>query len=290
MTLLDPAQSQSTKKSSSGVVTIIQPASPWGFPNLRELWRARELIYLLAWRDVRVRYKQTLVGVSWVLLQPALTVLIFYLVLGNVAQTLAGGITSYPLFVLSGIVPWQFFSTVLTRTSQVIVSHAALITKVYFPRLALPLASILATGLDFLIGLLLLLVVILASGEPTTWKLATLPLLVILALLVAGSIALWVSALNVRYRDVGNIAPFLVQVWFFATPVAYSSSVVPAKWHDLYALNPMVGIIEGFRWCLFPAAPWPGSLLVISIATSSLLLAGGLVYFARMERKLADIV
>jgi lipopolysaccharide transport system permease protein len=257
--------------------------------RLGELWAYRELLYFLVWRDIKVRYKQTLLGAVWVILQPLLTMVVFTLFFGNLAQVPSDGIP-YPLFSFAGLVPWTLFAYSLTESSGSLVTNQNLITKVYFPRLIIPLASVLAGLVDFAISFAVLLLLMLYYGIVPHAAALTVPLFVIFAVVAALSIGIWLSALNVEFRDVRYTIPFLTQFWMFITPLAYASSLVPARWRLVYGLNPMAGVVEGFRWALLGKTSAPSVLLAASVAAVILLLVGGTYYFRRMERTFADVV
>ncbi|MBV8717420.1 MAG: ABC transporter permease [Chloroflexi bacterium] len=269
-------------------LVIIEASRGWRALDLRELWRFRELVYFLALRDVKVRYKQTALGVAWVLLQPLLAMGIFSIVFGARGLTTSG--VPYPLFVVSGLVPWFYFSNATSGASGSVVGNTQLISKVYFPRLAIPLAAVLANLVDLSIGLLLELVLLLVFGVGWSLNLLAVPFLVALMVLTALGVSVWLSALDVQYRDVRYAVPFFIQVWLFATPVIYSTSDVPSIWRPILALNPMTGVIEAFRWALLgtgeaPLAGLGGSVLIVLV-----LLTTGLLYFRRMERTFADVI
>lgn len=257
--------------------------------RLGELWAYRELLYFLVWRDIKVRYKQTALGAAWVIIQPLLTMVVFTLFFGNLAKVPSDGIP-YPLFAFTGLVPWTLFAFSLTESSGSLVSNQNLITKVYFPRLIIPLASVLAGLVDFAISFGVLLIFMLYYGVVPTVFILTVPLFVILAVLAALSVGIWLSALNVEFRDVRYTIPFLTQLWMFLTPLAYASSLIPARWRVIYGLNPMAGVVEGFRWALLGQTAAPGPLLAASVTAVVLLLVGGAYYFRRMERTFADVV
>lgn len=276
-------------------VVVIQPSRGWVSLKLGELWDYRELLYFLVWRDVKVRYKQTALGAAWAILQPALTMIVFTIFFGRLAQVGSDGLP-YPLFSYAGLLPWTFFSQGLTQSSNSLVGSANLIKKVYFPRLVIPLGSILAGLVDVLLAFLLLLVLM---GYYRAWPSATvvwLPLLLVLALATSLGAGLWLAALNVEYRDVRFVVPFFAQIWLFVTPVIYPTSRVLAKLADaglpgwLYGLNPMVGVVEGFRWALFGRVPFPAGVVAASSVVASLLVVSGTFYFRRMERVFADVV
>jgi len=271
------------------LVTYIKPAKGWLSIDFKELWRYRELIYFLTWRDIKVRYKQAVLGIAWAILQPLMTMVIFTVIFGNLLGTPSEGIP-YPLFSLTALLPWQLFASALQRSSTSLVGNANLLTKIYFPRLAIPLASIFAALVDFLISFVVLIGVMVYYRYMPGWNALWVPLLVLLALLTALAVGLWLSALNVQYRDIQQIVPFLIQVWMYASPIVYPIETIPAGiWRWLYGLNPMVGVIQGFRWALLGGAP-PDLTLVISGAMVLILLVSGLYYFRRMEKTFADIV
>lgn len=270
-------------------VTRLEPVRRWRFLNFRELWQYRELLYVLVFRDIRVRYKQSLLGAAWIVLQPMLTMVIFSIFFGRVANLPSDGLP-YPVFIFTALLPWQFFAVALGRAGGSLVGNQHLITKVYFPRLLIPLAAVLAGLVDFGIAFVVLLGIMAFYGLVPTAAILTLPLFLLLALATSLAVGLWLAALNVQYRDVGYILPFLTQLWFFATPVAYSSSLVPEQLRFWYGLNPMVGVVEGFRWALLGKTGAPGPLVLVAALVVAVLLAGGLVYFRRMEQTFADVV
>jgi lipopolysaccharide transport system permease protein len=267
----------------------IEPSRGWVKLGLAELWKHRELLYFLTWREIKVRYKQTALGIGWAILQPLFAMLIFSLFFGRLGKLPSDGVP-YPLFVFAGLVPWTFFSNALSNSSNSLVNSSHLISKIYFPRLALPLSSILSGLVDFGLAFCLLLVIMgyyrVAPSVNTLW----LPLLVLLAAVTALGVGLWLSALNVEFRDIKHTLPFLTQMWMFATPIAYPSSMLPAKWRTLYGLNPMVGVVEGFRWALLGSGTRPGSMVLVSALAALFLLISGAFYFRRMERTFADVV
>jgi lipopolysaccharide transport system permease protein len=267
----------------------IEPPRRWEILNLRELWSYRELLFFLTWRDVKVRYKQTAIGVAWAVLQPLLTMLVFAVVFGAFIRVPSDDVP-YPVFAYVALLPWTFFATALTRAGGSLVTDASLITKVYFPRLLLPVSAVLSSALDFCVAFLLLLVLMAWYGIAPGPGVVTLPLFLLLAFLTALGCGLWLSALNVRYRDIAYVIPFLIQVWFFLTPVAYPSSLVPERWRALYGLNPMAGVVEGFRWALLGTAGTPGVTLVVSAAVVAIVFLGGVFWFRRLEQGFADVV
>jgi lipopolysaccharide transport system permease protein len=267
----------------------IEPPTSWPSVELRELWEYRELLYFLTWRDIKVRYKQTVLGAAWAVIQPLFMMAVFSLFFGKLAGVPSDGIP-YPVFTFCGLLPWQLFAYSVTQASNSLVGSQNLITKVYFPRLVVPISAVLGGVVDFAIAFVLLLAMMFYYGIGPGWQMMALPGLVLLAILAALGVGLWLSALNVQYRDVRYTIGFLVQFWLFATPVAYPSSIVPEKWRVLYALNPMVGVVDGFRWALLGKPESPGMPLLISAIVVSLLLAGGLYYFRCMEQQFADIV
>ena len=260
---------------------------PWF--GLEELWEYRELVYFLAWRDIKVRYKQTLFGAAWALLQPVLTMLVFSLFFGRLAGVPSDG-AAYPLFTFAALVPWGFFSYGLTQSANSLVASSNVVKKVYFPRIAIPLATVLAGAVDFVLALAVLGVMMAAYGAPLTANVFWLPPLFLLTLVAALGAGLWLAALNVYYRDVRYTLPFLAQFWLFATPVAYPSSMIPEPWRTAYGLNPMAGVVEGFRWALLGTGTPPGPMVLASAMAAILAAASGAIYFRRMERTFADVV
>jgi len=269
-------------------VSWIEPSRGWVSLRLGELWKYRELLYFLVWRDIKVRYKQTALGAAWAVLQPLLTMIVLTVFFGRLAKIPSNGIP-YPLFAYTALLPWQLFAFALTESANSLVGNQSLITKVYFPRLIVPLASVLAGLVDFGISFVVLLILMAYYRIVPTATIVVLPLFIILAVATALSVGLWLSALNVQFRDVRYTIPFLTQFWLFATPVAYPSSLVPERWRVWYGLNPMTGVVEGFRWALLGKARSPGTSLWVSVLVVVLLLVGGLAYFRRMESTFADI-
>ncbi|HKN47294.1 MAG TPA: ABC transporter permease [Candidatus Polarisedimenticolia bacterium] len=275
--------------SSTGTI-LVRPRSGFQPIDLPELWRYRELLWFLALRDIKVRYKQTLLGAAWAILQPFLTMVVFSIVFGRFAAIPSEG-APYPVFAYCGLLPWQLFAYALTQSSASLVANQRLITKVYFPRLVVPLASLLCGLVDFAVALPVLLGMMLYYGiTPPSAAIAAVPLFIILALLTALAAGLWLSAMNAVYRDVQYAVPFLTQFWLFITPVAYPASLVPERFRWLFGLNPMAGVVEGFRWALLGKTRPDVALLALSSAAVIALLLGGLFYFRRMEREIADLV
>lgn len=270
-------------------VIQIRPSTGWVALKLRDLWDYRELLYFLVWRDIKVRYKQTVLGAAWAILQPLLTMVVFSIFFGRLAGMPSDGIP-YPIFTYTALLPWQLFSHALIEASNSLVMNERLITKVYFPRLVIPIATVLAGLVDFSIAFIVLIGMMLFFGIVPTMAILTLPLFILFAIATALAIGLWLSALNVQYRDVRYVIPFLTQFWLFATPIAYSSSLIPEPWRVWYGLNPMAGVVEGFRWALLGKTGGTPSLLIVSVLIVGLLLLGGLAYFRRMERSFADVI
>lgn len=279
-------------KSGAIGVTYIRPSQGWISLNLSELWQYRELLYFLIWRDIKVRYKQTALGASWAVLQPFFTMVVFSLFFGALAGIPSDGVP-YPIFSFAALVPWTFFANGLVQSGKSLVSDQNLIKKVYFPRLAIPIASVLSGVVDFALAFTVLLVMMVGFGVVPTANVIWLPLLLLLAFVTALGAGLWFSALFVQYRDIGYIMPFLVQFWLFVTPVAYGASLLnelDTRWQLLYAVNPMVGVVEGFRWALLGTETNPGPFVLVSAFAALLLLVGGAFYFRRMERSFADVI
>lgn len=277
------------KQNNQYPIIYLQPSKGWMSVNFKELWRYRELIFFLTWRDIKVRYKQAVLGIAWAILQPFLTMVIFTVIFGTLLNTPSQDLP-YPLFSLSALLPWQLFASALQRSSVSLVGNANLITKIYFPRLAIPLSSVFAALVDFSISFFVLLGVMFYYRFWPGWTILWLPPIVLLALLTALSVGLWLSALNVQYRDIQHMVPFIIQVWMYASPIVYPiETIPPGFWRWIYGLNPMVGVIQGFRWALLGGNP-PDVTMLISIGVVLLLLVSGLYYFRRMEKTFADIV
>lgn len=267
----------------------IEPCSSRLRLGFKELWEYRELLYFLVWRDVKVRYKQTAIGAAWAIVQPLLTMIIFTFVFGKFANMPSDGLP-YPVFSFAALLPWTYFARALNQSVMSVVGSANLIKKVYFPRLLLPISATLSGLIDFGISFIFLLGMMVWYGIVPHWGVLALPFFLILALLTALSVSLWLSAINVRYRDVGQAIPFLIQIWLFASPVAYPVSVVPEKWRLLFSLNPMTGAIEGFRWALLGTETPDTLAIVFSVVVVLALLVGGIIFFKRMEQTFADVV
>jgi lipopolysaccharide transport system permease protein len=270
-------------------VLRIEPSRGWVSLKLKEMWEYRELLYFLVWRDIKVRYKQTALGAVWAIIQPLFTMLVFSLFFGRLGKMPSDGIP-YPIFSYAALVPWTFFAQGLTLASDSLVGSANLIRKVYFPRLVIPTSAVLAGVVDFTIAFSMLLVLMAYYGIVPTWNVLWLPALLLLALVTSLGVGLWLSALNVKFRDVKYMVPFVTQFWLFATPIAYPSSLLEQPWRTVYGLNPMAGVVEGFRWALLGTKTAPGSMLLVSACASLALLVGGAFYFRRMEKTFADTV
>src|SRR5258708_437330 len=276
--------------SPSALPTLrIAPSKGWVPLKLRELWEYRELLYFLVWRDVKVRYKQTAVGASWAIIQPFFTMVVFSIFFGHLAKVPSDGIP-YPIFSFAALVPWTFFASGLSQSSNSLVGSSSLISKVYFPRLIIPLASVFSGIVDFAIAFLVMLAMMLYYGLIPTLNVIWLPLFLLLALVTSLGVGLWLSALNVEYRDVRYVVPFITQFWMLATPIAYPSSLLHEPWRTIYGLNPMVGVVEGFRWALLRTNSAPGPMIAVSSAAAVVILITGAFYFRRMEKTFADIV
>ncbi len=267
----------------------MEPPHGWLSLRLRELWNFRELLLFLIWRDLKVRYKQTVLGVLWAVLQPVLTMVVFSVIFGQLAKMPSDGVP-YPLFSYAALLPWQLFSRALGDASSSLVNAQSMITKVYFPRLFLPMSGVLSGLVDFGISFLVFFGLMAFYHYPLTWAVLAMPIFLLLALMTAMAIGLWLSALNVKYRDVKYITPFLLQFWLYATPIAYSSSIIPAKWRLLYGLNPLAGVVNGFRWALLGQKMTLDPLVYVSGAMVIVLFVTGLLYFQRMEQTFADVV
>ena len=268
---------------------VIQPSKGWLKLNLSDLWEYRELLYFLVWRDVKVRYKQTILGAAWAILQPFLTMVVFSIFFGRLAKVPSDGLP-YPIFTFTALLPWQLFAHALGESGNSLVANQQLITKVYFPRLIIPISAVLAGLVDFAIAFVVLLAMMFYYGIVPTIAILTLPLFIMFAVATALAAGLWLSALNVEYRDVRYTIPFLTQFWLFATPIAYSSRLVPERWRALYGLNPMAGVVEGFRWALLGKSGGISPMVIVSVLAVIALLVSGLIYFRRMEKTFADVI
>jgi lipopolysaccharide transport system permease protein len=278
--LLDP---------EAGKVLRIAPSKGWVSLKLHELWAYRELLYFLTWRNVKVRYMQTVLGIGWAIIQPLFTMVIFSLFFGRLAKVPSDGLP-YPVFAYTALVPWTFFSNGLSLTSNSLVGSSSLITKVYFPRLVVPISSVMSGVVDFLLAFILLLGMMGYYHVAPTGRIVWIPVLFLLGWITALGVGLWFSALNVQFRDVQHIVPFLTQIWLFATPIAYPSSLLSEPWRTIFGINPMVGVVEGFRWALLGTKTAPGPMILVSTTISLALLVGGAFYFRRMEKTFADVV
>jgi lipopolysaccharide transport system permease protein len=267
----------------------IQPTSGLFNLDLAAIWEFRELLYFLVWRDVKVRYKQTIIGSAWAIIQPLTTMIIFTLIFGHLAKIPSDGLP-YSIFVFTALLPWNYFSQAVTRSSSSLISNTNLVRKVYFPRLIIPMAEVTSPLVDFFISFLGLLVMMAWFDIAPGWGVLALPLFLLLALTTALAMGLWLSALNARYRDVGHTVPFLIQIWMYASPVAYPVSLIPERWRLLYSLNPMVGVIEGFRWTLLGTETPAFGLIAVSATVVLALLLGGILFFKRMEHTFADVI
>lgn len=277
-----------SRKDASNIPSFeIRPASGWFSLDIRELWTYRELAYFLAWREIKVRYKQTAIGVAWAVLQPLAMMLVFTVFFGKLGNMPSDGIP-YPLFAFAALLPWQLFSRTITECSNSLVADQRLITRVYFPRIIIPLATTISAIVDFAIAAVLLVALMLYYGFAPGLEIVWLPAFILLMVVAALGVGFWLSALNVEYRDVRYALPFVNQFWLFITPVVYSSSLVPERWQWLYGLNPMVGVVEGFRWALLGAGKGPSPMLAVSVVIAVILFAGGLIWFQRREQTFVD--
>ena len=280
---------QRTLRDPAPQIFRVQRSRGWVSLKLGDLWDYRELVYFLTWRDVKVRYKQTVLGAAWAILQPVMTMLVFSLFFGRLAHMPSDGVP-YPLFTFAALVPWTFFANGLTQSSNSLVGSASLITKVYFPRLVVPVATVFSGVIDFVLAFIVLLAMLGSYRVVPSIAVLWLPLFLLLAVIAALGTGLWLSAMNVQFRDVRYTVPFLTQFWMFATPIAYPSSLLHQPWRTLFGLNPMVGAVEGFRWALFGHAAPPVAVVAVSFASAVAVLVTGALYFRRMERTFADIV
>jgi len=270
-------------------VTVLTPSHGWVALRLGKVWEYRELLYFLTWRDIKIRYKQTILGAAWAVLQPFVTMVVFSLFFGRLAQIPSDGVP-YPIFSYTALVPWTFFAHGLTQASNSLVGNANLLKKVYFPRLIIPLAAVFSGVVDFVLAFVVLLGMMLTYGIVPTAHLVWLPGFMLLALATSLGVGLWLSAMNVQFHDVRYTVPFLTQLWLFTTPIAYPSSLLSEPWRTVYGLNPMVGVVEGFRWALLDTPTAPGPMLAVSTLVALALLVSGALYFRRMEKTFADVV
>jgi lipopolysaccharide transport system permease protein len=266
-----------------------QPSKGWARPKFRELWEFRELLFFFAWRDIKVRYRQTVMGALWAIIQPFFTMVIFSLFFGRLANIPSDGLP-YPVFSFAALVPWTFFANALAQASNSLVVNANMVKKIYFPRLALPIATVMAGLVDFVLAFIVLLGIMLYYGLAPTINIIWLPFFSLLAVLTAIGVSLWLSAMNVQFRDVRYTIPFLTQAWLFLTPIAYPSSLLPEPWRTVYGLNPMAGVVEGFRWALLGTDTAPGKMIIVSTLVALTLFISGAFYFRRMEQSFADVL
>ena len=275
--------------TSDEVITVIRPGK--GFTNLelRAVWQFRELLYFLIWRNVKVRYKQTIIGSAWAIIQPLMAMLIFTVIFGNFAKIPSDGLP-YSIFAYTALLPWTYFSQAVAGSGASLIGNSNLVRKVYFPRLIIPMAEVAAPLIDFFVSFLALLVMMAWFGIAPRWSVLALPFFLLLALMTAFAVGLWLSALNARYRDVGHAVPFLIQIWLYASPVVYPVSLIPEQWRLLYSLNPMVGVIEGFRWTLLGKEVPAFGVIAAGAAVVVALLLGGIIFFKRMELTFADVI
>ncbi len=284
-----PQNATQLSEGRSPVFLRIEAKPGWVSLRLNELWAYREFVYFLTWRDIKVRYKQTVLGAAWAIIQPVLTMLVFSLFFGRLAKVPSDGLP-YPLFVYAALVPWTLFANSLSQSSNSLVGNAHLLTKVYFPRLIIPISAVASQILDFVLAFIVLLGMMIYYGIGLKYQAFWLPCLLLLSLVTALGAGLWFSALNVHYRDVRYVIPFIVQFWMFATPIAYPSSLLSERWRMIYGLNPMVGVVEGFRWALLGQKSIPAPMILVSSIASVSMLIAGAFYFRRMEKTFADTV
>jgi lipopolysaccharide transport system permease protein len=267
----------------------IKPSKGWLSLNLRELWRYRELLYFLIWRDIKVRYKQTILGATWAIIQPFFTMVVFSLFFGRLAKIPSDGVP-YPIFSFAALVPWTFFANGLNQGSQSLVASSNLLKKIYFPRMALPISSVLSSIVDFALAFSMLIAMMFFFNIVPTIHVLWLPFLLMLAFVTSLGVSFWLSAMNVQFRDIRHIIPFLTQFWLFATPIAYPSSLLSEPWRTIYGINPMVGVVEGFRWALLGTNTKPGPVIIVSSLVACALMISGALYFRRLEKTFADVV
>jgi len=274
-------------------ITYLRPAKGLAALNLKDLWDYRELIYFLTWRDLKVRYKQTLLGFTWVVLQPVINMVVFTVLFGQLLNVPTDGVP-YPIFSFAALLPWLYFAGSLTRSSTTLVGSSNLISKVFFPRMVIPIAGVLSGVVDFLVSLIVLVGMMLFYKIIPTWNLLLLPVFLLLAMLTALGFGLWLSALNVRFRDINYLVPFLIEIWKYATPVIYGSTLIPERFRFLLGLNPLTGVVEGFRWAIlgtkYAQNFEPGPLFIVSISITFIVLISGIIFFRNTERTFADII
>lgn len=289
MGIMDVISKVTTADIPQAACTRIEATRGWTSLKLAELWEYRELVYFFTWRDIKVRYKQTVLGALWAIIQPFCTMLIFTLFFGKLAKMPSDGIP-YPLFSYVALVPWTFFATGLTQSSNSLVANSNMLKKIYFPRMAMPLGTVVAGCVDFCLAFIVLLGMMASYGVVPTWKVICVPFFLLLALITCLGASLWLSAMNVQFRDVKYTIPFIVQFWMYATPIVYPSSLLPEPWRTVFGINPMVGVVEGFRWALLDAKTAPGAMVALSSIVAVSLLISGAYYFRRLERTFADVV
>ena len=270
-------------------ITRIEPTKGWRFLDIGEIWFYRELLFFLTWRDIQIRYKQTAIGVAWVVIQPLASISVFSLFFGRLAKIPSDGVP-YPLFVFAALLPWQVFARAMSEASNSLVTDQRLVSRVYFPRILVPVASVTAAVFDFIITFLLFLLMMLFYGIHPGWAVLTLPIFLFLMVATALGVSFWLAPLNIEYRDVAYVLPFLTQLWLFLTPVVYPATLVPEKWRFLYGFNPLAGVVEGFRWALLGIGPGPSPMLLVSAAMAVFLLLTGILWFRRRERTFTDAV
>ena len=270
-------------------ITRIEPTKGWRFLDIGEMWFYRELLFFLTWRDIQIRYKQTAIGVAWVVIQPLASISVFSLFFGRLAKIPSDGMP-YPLFVFAALLPWQVFARAMSEASNSLVTDQRLVSRVYFPRILVPMASVTAAVFDFFITFLLFLLMMLFYGIHPGWAILTLPIFLFLMVATALGVSFWLAPLNIEYRDVTYVLPFLTQLWLFLTPVVYPATLVPEKWRFLYGFNPLAGVVEGFRWALLGIGPGPSPMLLVSATMAVFLLLTGILWFRRRERTFTDAV
>ncbi len=285
----EPMVMQPSTIPAPTVPVRIAPSSGWAFAKFKELWNYRELVYFLVWRDIKVRYKQTVLGLAWAILQPLMTMVVFSVFFGKLAQVPSDGIP-YPIFSYAALVPWTFFTYGLNQGANSLVSSSQMLKKIYFPRLAMPLSAVFSGLVDFVLAFGVLLLLMIYYGFAPTLNTLWLPLFMLLAVIATVGVCLWLAAMNVQFRDVRYVIPFLTQLWFFITPITYPSSLLTEPWRTIYSLNPMAGVVDGFRWALLDATTLPLSVMLASWTAALLLFGSGVYYFNRMEKTFADVV